>query len=247
MAAVVGAAVLLVGLWSYHADRHELAAKARRRHGAAASSTTSTEPPRPEASVEGTSTIPSPTTTAPRPVTTAPPPAGPTTTTTTLPHTSTTAAAQPFVSAAAAPPTTAVHGAAPTTAASVHTFVGTVTLRQAQRTDDGTVPVCAGVGALQDITTGTTVTVRDPAGHPVATGALGTCRLVPPDSAGIPGGPPPGSAGTPSVVPQFDLSVPDVPDADGYTLQVSHYAPVTFTRAQLGAAAVWKVRIAVWL
>lgn len=80
---------------------------------------------------------------------------------------------------------------------------------------------CEGEGGFSDITEGTQVVVTNEAGDIIATGSLGPGRFVTTSAIG-----------TSSLlrVCVFDIAVPDVPDAEFYTVEVSPRGAFNYSR-----------------
>lgn len=101
---------------------------------------------------------------------------------------------------------------------------GTMSLTGRQSVNDNHKTRCKGIGGYDDIREGAPVVVKDQAGTVIATGALGAGAY---DINGDP----------PCV---FAFSVPAVPDATFYTIEVSHRGGLTYSYAEM-AARNWTV------
>jgi hypothetical protein len=131
-----------------------------------------------------------------------------------------------------------------TTIPAAHQIRGVLSLFQDKFTDQG----CSGYDGYSDIAVGASVTIRNGGGNIVATTQLSGCRFTNlrtttfpaiPGIEGVPGVMEP-IPGTPAETKQsgfmaFDFVANDVPDADFYTVEVSHRGQISFSKADLEA------------
>jgi hypothetical protein len=213
--------IIALGVWNYRSNQQDLREDDGRRVGHEDAEAPSTSAPGTTVpvQVEGATTVrPSTTTTTtPAPTTTRAP-----STTTTVPTTTTRPPAAP---------------------AGPRTLSGTVALQQLQQWT-GIAPACRGLGALSDVSIGSTVTVQDGSGRTIATGTLGACTFVVPGSELSDGAPVVARDGAAGGYPRFDFQIAGVPETDRYSVKVGRYDPVSLRRQDFGSGP-WRMRMVI--
>lgn len=134
----------------------------------------------------------------------------------------------------------------PTTVPVQHTLTGVFTVYQAHSTGGTGNPNCFGFRGFEDLGAGATVTVKDASGTIVGVGTLGPCRIIDQRTETLPGD---ASLGIPDYTstwgwPQFDFTVPSLPDSAFYAVSISNRDGQNYSKADLEASG-WRVELSV--
>jgi hypothetical protein len=129
---------------------------------------------------------------------------------------------------------TSTPAAAPSPKPALHTLHGTLLLEKADGSAWEGIPRplaadCIGLGFYSDLQAGAPVTVKNEAGAIVGIGSLS-------DGAWAKGG---GGTTDQVVGCTFSFSVPNLPAANFYTVEVSHRGGLTYSRAELESNGWW--------